>query len=69
MASLYISESMADAIKDSLSPEAVVAIAAHLQSARVRDEKVNAEIGFFHDFLFSLIGVDQYNRIVDEIGV
>ena len=57
-----------DAITTELSPEAVVAIAAHLQNAKVEDEKVNAEIRWFHDVLFEMIGAEAYNRIVDEIG-
>jgi len=57
-----------DAIVTELSPEAVVAIAAHLQSAKVRDEKVNAEIRWFQGFLAGMVSVEEYNRIADEIG-
>ena len=58
-----------DALQDSLSPKAIVAIAAHLQPAKTRDIGVNAEIRWIEKLLRDMIGNDEFNAIADEIGV
>ena len=62
-------EVLESAIRDSLSPKAVVAIAAHLFGASTRDEGVNKEIRWFADRLLSMVGVDEYNRLMEEVGL
>jgi hypothetical protein len=60
---------LGDAVRDSLSPKAVAAIAAHLFAASTKDSGVNKEIRWFADRLLSLVGVDEYNRLMDEVGL
>ena len=60
---------LADAIRDYLSPEGVAAIAAHLQALHPsRSEIADREVVWFHDFLVRLLGDDEYNRLIDELG-
>ena len=58
-----------DALRDNLSPEAVVAIAAHLGSVTTNDASVNREAAWFREFLVEMIGVTEFDRIGDELGL
>ena len=60
---------LADAIRDSLSPEGVAAVAAHLQALYPsKKDSTDREVVWFHDFLVNLLGSDEYNRLCDELG-
>jgi len=58
-----------DALRETLSPQAVAAIAAHLHGiVRTKDEKVNREVAWFTEQLLEILG-DRYNGLCDEIGL
>ena len=60
---------LAAAIRDSLSPEGVAAIAAHLQALHPsKSENADRQVVWFRDFLVRLLGDDEYNRLCDELG-
>jgi len=63
-------ELLVDAIRDSLSPQAVAAIAAFLQPARTRSDDVDKQIRWFADLLTEAIGgSDTMNDLCDEVGL
>lgn len=62
-------EMLFSAIKDNLSPQAVVAIAAHLQGAQTKNEAVTKEVAWFTQELIKMLGVEQYNAMLEEIGL
>ena len=60
---------LAAALKDNLSPQAVAAIAAYLTAARVKNRQVQRQIEWFAGMLVDMLGVDEFNRLVDEVGL
>ncbi len=60
-------------IRDNLSPEGVAAIIAFLQPATLQkpatedQRKALREVEWFVDALIGLLGVDEYNRLLDEL--
>ena len=68
-------DGFANAIRDNLSPEAVAAIIALLQTAgnyrngTPENETAINQVVWFHDTLLDLIGVDGFNVLVEEIGL
>jgi len=60
---------LAAALKDNLSPHAVAAIAAYLTAARVKNRQVQRQIEWFAGMLVDMLGVDEFNRLVDEVGL
>ena len=60
---------LAAALKDNLSPEAVAAIAAFLTAARVKNRQVQRQIEWFAGMLVDMLGVDEFNRLIDEVGL
>ncbi len=64
------SASLVDALRESLSPEAVAAIASWLQPARTNDENVDREIRWLAEQLAQALGGwDQQNRLAEELGL
>ena len=64
------STALADALRDNLSPEAVVGIAACIVSADlIKKADVRKQVCWFRDFLVEMVGVDEYNRMIEEIGL
>jgi len=62
--------SLSDALRENLSPQALAAIVAHLQIVRTNDEAVNAQVRWFADTLVELVGgPEQINRLYDELGI
>jgi hypothetical protein len=60
---------LAEAIRENLSPEGVAAIAAHLQALYPsKSESADREVVWFHALLVGLLGSDEYNRLIDELG-
>ena len=60
---------LAEALREGLSPEGVAAIAAHLQALYPsKSETANREVTWFRDRLVGLLGIDEYNRLIDELG-
>jgi len=57
------------ALKDNLSPQAVAAIAAYLTAARVKNRRVQRQIEWFAGMLVDMLGVDEFNRLIDEVGL
>ncbi len=63
------------ALTDSLSPEAITAIAAYLQAAphAVDDNDAGTsalqELHWFHEELIALIGVDEFNGKMNALGL
>jgi len=57
-----------DALREHLTPQAVTAIAAYLDAARVRVPAVQRQIEWFADLLRNQVG-DQYNALLEEIGL
>lgn len=62
-------QALLDAVRDNLSPEAVVLIHAYLASASCKVATVNREVRWFADELINMVGVDEYNRMLEEIGL
>ncbi len=64
------SQRLQEAIRDTLTPHAVAAIAAHLQPARSGDPDVDREVAWFTAQLIELLGGPQgYNGLIEEIGL
>jgi len=63
------SDLLVEAIRETLSPEAVVSIAAHLQAARTNDPKTDQQVGWFANLLATMVGPDEYSRICRELGL
>jgi len=60
----------ADAIRETLSPRAVAAIAAYLQPARTNDPDTDRQIDWFRRMLVEAVGGDdELNRLCDEAGL
>ena len=63
-------ELLAEAIRETLSPEAVAAIVAYLQPAKTNDESVNRELGWFALELVDLLGgYDEQSQLAEELGL
>lgn len=61
---------LADAIRENLTPDAVAAIAAWLQSATTRDASVNRQIAWFREQLVVTIGgYDALNQAMEDLGL
>ena len=60
---------LTDALRDSLSPKAVVAIVAFLQPASTNDPAVNREVAWFTNLLVDLVADDYYDGMVEELGL
>ncbi len=60
---------LAAAVQDNLSPQAAAAIAAHLQAARVKNPQVQRQIEWFAGMLVDMLGVDEFNRLIEEVGL
>lgn len=68
-------EAFARVIRDNLSPEGVATIVAFLQPATLykaptrEAERALLELEWLVDALIDLLGADQYNRLLDELGL
>lgn len=68
-------EAFEKVIRDNLSPEGVAAIIAFLQPAAfykpANDEARQAswQVAWFADTLTEMLGVEEYNRLIDELGL
>lgn len=64
-----------NAIRDNLSPEGVAALIALLQTAgnyrngTPENEAAINQVVWFHDTLLDLIGVAEFNDLIEEIGL
>ena len=59
-----------EALRESLSPEAVAAIVSYLQPAHTNDSDVNREVYWFSEILVEAIGgYDAQNRFAEELGL
>jgi len=58
-----------DALSNNLSPHAVAAIAAYLTAARVKNRDVQRQIEWFAGMLVDMLGVDEFNRLIEEVGL
>lgn len=57
-------------LREQLSPEAVAAIAASLQTCCAEDPEVCREVAWFQNGLVDLLGgAEQFNRMMEEIGL
>ena len=64
------SESLVDALRENLSPEAVAAIASWLQPACTNDQNVDREVRWFAEQLAQALGGwDQQSRLAEELGL
>ena len=65
---------LCDAIRENLSPEGVAALVMALQTAgsiratTPEGEKAIEQVLWFRDTLLDLIGVENFNRTMDELG-
>ena len=62
-------------MRDNLSPEAIAAVIALLQPAGgyrndtpANDAAIN-EVNWFRDTLMEMVGRDEFNRLINEIGL
>jgi hypothetical protein len=61
--------------RDHLTPEAVVAIIALLQPAdnycdgTPTNERALNQVDWFRDTLLEMIGVDEFNQLINEVGL
>ena len=61
---------LTDALRDNLSPEAVVGIAACIVgSDLIKDADARRQVAWFRDLLVEMVGVKEYNRMLEEIGL
>ena len=66
-------KALQDAIRDNLSPEGVAAVIAFLQTDTVNQPQTEeqrralVEVNWLADTLLDLIGVEECNRIYDEL--
>lgn len=58
-----------DAIREQLSPQAVAAIAAHLQAAKTNNGQVNKQVAWFTDRLVAMLGAAEFRGLMDELGL
>jgi len=59
-----------DVLSDALSPQAVAAIVAYLQSAKTKDKAVNRELRWFAERLTELVGgPEMQGRLAEEVGL
>lgn len=64
------SDSLIDALRENLSPEAVAAIASWLQPACTNDENVNREVHWFAEQLAQALGGwDEQSRLAEALGL
>jgi len=61
-------ESLIDMVKEHLSPQAVAAIIAYLQPARVKDKAVQREVDWFREELENMVG-KGLAQLMDEVGL
>jgi predicted O-methyltransferase YrrM len=68
-------EAFENAIRDNLSPEGVATIIAFLQPAMSHKPRTDdarqalREVKWFIDTLTNVLGVQEYNRLLDELGL
>lgn len=68
-------EAFENVIRDNLSPEAVVAIIAFLQIAgnyrndTPENEHAINQVNWFRETLLDMIGVEEFNTLINEIGL
>ena len=63
-------EALADALRENLSPEAVAAVACCLTINRTNDQEVDRQVRWFHEKLVEVLGgYDEYNRLIEELGL
>ena len=65
-------DALEEAIRDNLSPEAVVMIASCLQSLRASAPTARGtirEVQWFRETLTGMVGFETYNRTLDELGL
>jgi len=68
-------EALKNMIRDHLTPEAVATIIAFLQPAALHKpasadaRQALKEVEWFTDTLISMLGVDEYTRLMDELGL
>lgn len=58
-----------DAIREQLSPHAVAAIVAYLQPARTNNPEVDRQVAWFAEQLMQMLGVEQFNKLIEELGL
>lgn len=56
-------------LREQLSPEAIVGIAAWLQPATTNNAEVNREIAWFQGQLVQMVGTTQYNRLAEDLNL
>ena len=65
-----LTDILRDVLRDNLSPEAVVGIAACIGSVEmIKKADVRKQVYWFRDLLVSMVGTDEYNRTLKEIGL
>ncbi len=63
-------DALANAIRDSISPEAVAAIVAYLQPAQTNDPEVDRQVQWFAERLIETLGgPEQQSRLAEELGL
>ena len=62
-------EILTDAIRENFSPKAVAAIACCLRIVRTNDQEVDSEIWWFIELLGKMLGENEMNRLIDELGL
>jgi len=62
-------ESLLDDIKSNFTPHAVAAIAMYLHGANTHDSTVNDELQFLSKSLIDIVGIDEYETMVNELGL
>jgi len=63
-------EVLRDVLRDTLSAQAVAAIAAYLQPVRTMDAEVVRQVRWFADLLTQAVGgEEEFNRLCKEVGL
>jgi len=63
-------EALKNAIRENLTPEAVVGAAACMVGIdSIKDKGVRQQVQWFQNLLINTVGVEAYNRMLNEIGL
>ena len=58
-----------DVLRENLSPGAVAAVVSLLPIAKTNSENVNREILWLRDYLLENLGLNNFDDMIDELGL
>ena len=58
-----------DALKDNFSPGAIATMASALHGIETNNGSVNMEVLYMRDVLIQILGMDEYNKFLNALGL